>query len=245
MRSAPILFSAVADALQWIMANGVSWLIHYLDDFLTIGAPYNEECAKNKAVMSEVCGKAGLPLEPEKDEGPAMTLVFLGLEVDSEALLVRLPQAKLLQLKSLLLVWRGKKAGKKRELLSLIGVLGQAAKAVRSGRAFFRTLIDLSASVNQLDHFVRLNVDARSDIEWWYQFVEAWNGVSMMATVNRLHPHATVTSDASGTRGCGAFVAGEDCTVPIDPNFSRFNSKAEFVIIAPSFVWIISYKHTC
>ena len=40
LRSAPMIFSAVADALLWIMLKkGVSWGIHYIDDFLTIGSP--------------------------------------------------------------------------------------------------------------------------------------------------------------------------------------------------------------
>lgn len=40
LRSAPMIFSAIADALLWIMLKkGVSWGIHYIDDFLTIGAP--------------------------------------------------------------------------------------------------------------------------------------------------------------------------------------------------------------
>ena len=43
LRSAPLLFSAVADALQWIMKRkGVRLLFHYIDDFITIGAPKSE-----------------------------------------------------------------------------------------------------------------------------------------------------------------------------------------------------------
>ena len=39
LRSAPLLFSAVADALQWIMMRrGVRLLFHYIDDFMTVGA---------------------------------------------------------------------------------------------------------------------------------------------------------------------------------------------------------------
>ena len=34
LRSAPLLFTAVADALQWVMEHkGVTWLDHYIDDF--------------------------------------------------------------------------------------------------------------------------------------------------------------------------------------------------------------------
>ena len=40
LRSAPKLFNILADFLAWIMENaGVSYLIHYLDDYLTMGPP--------------------------------------------------------------------------------------------------------------------------------------------------------------------------------------------------------------
>ena len=40
LRSAPKIFTAVADAVEWIARNeGVRCVIHYLDDFLIIGAP--------------------------------------------------------------------------------------------------------------------------------------------------------------------------------------------------------------
>ena len=39
LRSAPKIFNAVADALQWIMErNGVPELLHYLDDFESLGS---------------------------------------------------------------------------------------------------------------------------------------------------------------------------------------------------------------
>ena len=45
LRSAPIIFTAVADALQWIMIkHGVSSVAHYLDDYITLGAPGSLEC---------------------------------------------------------------------------------------------------------------------------------------------------------------------------------------------------------
>ena len=48
-------------------------------------------------------------------------------------------------------------ACKKQNLLSLIGILFLAAKV---GMAFLRRLIDLSSSVDKLDHFVWLNMEA-------------------------------------------------------------------------------------
>ena len=38
LRSAPKIFSSLADGLEWILIRrGVSVVIHYLDDFLTMG----------------------------------------------------------------------------------------------------------------------------------------------------------------------------------------------------------------
>ena len=39
LRSAPLLFTAVASAVQFIMEKrGVCWVAHYIDDFITLGA---------------------------------------------------------------------------------------------------------------------------------------------------------------------------------------------------------------
>ena len=210
LRSAPLIFTAVADALQWIMeVKGVSYVAHYIDDFITVGAPGSLECEKNSDLMHRVCERVGLPAEPEKDEGPATTIGFLGMEIDSVAQEVRLPQEKLSRMRAELAKWRGRKACKKRELLSLIGVLSHACKAVRSGRSFLRRLIDMSTSTRRLDHFVRLSKEAKSDIEWWFRFSEEWNGVAMMKSVGNAPVEAVLTSDASGSWGCGAYCGAD------------------------------------
>ena len=92
----------------------------------------------------------------------------------------------------------------KRDLLSLIGELFHTCKVVKPGRAFLRRLIDLSTRATELDHFIRLNVDAQSDIEWWASFTESWNGTSILNAVVGRTPEITVVSDASGSWGCGA-----------------------------------------
>ena len=206
LRSAPLIFSAVADALLWIMQKrGVTWAIHYIDDFLTLGAPDSSECFRNMQLMEETCARAGLPIEPSKSVGPATSIVFLGIKLDSVSGTLSLPEDKLLKIKESLAKWRGFKACRKRDLLSLIGVLSHASKVVRASRIFLRKLIDLSTTARRLDHFIRLNEDARSDLEWWAQFVSSWNGVSLLSSVSNQPPDLTVTSDASGSWGCGAF----------------------------------------
>ena len=199
LRSAPIIFTAVADALQWLIKQeGVDFLDHYLDDYVTMGIAGSNECAENVRTIERVCSKTGIPIEEEKKEGPATCIGFLGMEIDTMAMQVRLPADKLQRLRELTQSWAGRKAGKKRELLSLLGVLNHACKAVWQGRSFLRRLIDLASSVRKLDHFVCLNASAQSDICWWHHFAESWNGISMLTELKYSHPDVTLTSDASG-----------------------------------------------
>ncbi len=210
LRSAPIIFSAVADALQWIIQKKqVDHLFHYLDDFITVAPPQSDECQQNLAKILETCQLLGVPIETDKTDGPTKCITFLGMELDSLHRTIRLPADKLARLKMLLNDWVGKKAVKKRDLLSLIGILHHASKVVRQGRSFLRRLIDLSTVVHHLEGYVRLNLSARSDIAWWHTFAQQWNGTSMLYAYQRSNPLFHVYSDASGSWGCGAYTGSQ------------------------------------
>ena len=139
----------------------------------------------------------------QKCVGPAVCIVFLGIELDSEKLEMRLPKDKLDRLRETFKQWSGCKGCSKQELLSLIGQLSHACKVVRPGRIFPSQMIKLSTLPKQLHHHVHLNHSFRCDLEWWHRFLESWNGISLLW--NKEHPSLMVTSDASGRRGCGAF----------------------------------------
>ena len=119
--SVPFIFSSIADALLWIMQkNGVMWGIHYLDDFLTITPPQSQECHNNVHIMQSICENTGLPIEPCKSKGPATSLIFLGIKIDSVEGILRLPNDKLHCISETLALWCLRKVYRKRELLSLI-----------------------------------------------------------------------------------------------------------------------------
>ena len=240
LRSAPIIFTAVADALQWIIQQrDVDHLFHYLDDFITIGPPNSSVCQSNLSVIICTCSDTGTPVEEWKTEGPSSTIKFLGMELDSEALEIRLPEDKLEKLRSLLADWKGRKAGKKRDLLSLIGSLQHASKAIRQGRSFVRRLINLSMVVENLDSYVRLNISARSDIRWWCEFAKLWNGTSMLFKWDKLHSQFIVTLDASGHWGCGAYIGDRwfQCQWPTDMVECHITIKDLIPVVMAAAIW--------
>ena len=205
LRSAPKIFNAVADALEWIVRkNGVRELCHYLDDFLVLGSPGSEECAWNLSALVKWAEWLGFPLALEKVEGPSTTITFLGVEIDTSALILRLPEEKLVALRRLISSWRGRTWCRKTELQSLAGKLQHACKVVRPGRSFLRRVFELLGGVHRDHYHVKLNGGMRSDLAWWDLFLESWNGVSMLHPSRLSVPDHEIYTDASGAFGSGA-----------------------------------------
>ena len=204
LRSAPKIFCAISDALEWILhTKGVSACLHYIDDFLTFGYPGSNQCDINLHILIQTCQELGLPLAVLKVEGPAAIIIFLGIELNTVLMTMRLPDEKLARLKELIHKWLTCHAAKKRELLSLIGQLVHACKVVIPGRIFLRRMLDLAASRHDLDHWIRLNEGFRSDLVWWDMFMDSWNGVSLLKSHIQHPPDVHIFTDASGSWGCG------------------------------------------
>ena len=135
-------------------------------------------------LTSSFC-QLGLQIAEEKLEGPSTCLTFLGFEVDSQSLEIRLPATKLSELQSMLLHWLAKERCMWKELASLIGHLSHASRVVQPGKTFMRRLFEKLASLKahklKPHHRSQLGeIPVRSDILWWATFVRSWNGISFI-----------------------------------------------------------------
>jgi len=74
---------------------------------------------------------------------------------------------------------------------------------------------------------------------WWHQFVEMWNGVSMLSSLNCQAPAAVITSDASGSWGCGAFCEMEWFQLRWNDNLrhSHISVKELTPIVIAAAIW--------
>lgn len=79
-------------------ARDVEPVLHYLDDFILVEGEVSEATHKKEELVSTFAC-FGVPLELE---GPSSCLTFLGIEVDTQALQLRLPEEKLSRLKALM-----------------------------------------------------------------------------------------------------------------------------------------------
>ena len=77
LASAPAIFNALAEALEWILrSRGVRYIIHYLDNFLILGPPDSIECRRALDITLQVCKELGVPIAEDKLEGPVTQLTF-------------------------------------------------------------------------------------------------------------------------------------------------------------------------
>ena len=212
LRSAPQVFSSVVDLVEWVLKKqyDVSFLLHYLDDFHTLGPPNSQTCQRNLDTRIQQFQDWGIPLHPDKLESPSTILTVLGIELDSLLLQARLPQEKFDCIHTILVSWSQKRHCTRKELESLIGNLQHACKVVPSGRTFLRHMINLPSAFCREDHPIRLNRAFHLDLSWWLEFFQSWNGYSFVlsprwAPIPDLH----VSSGAASSVGYGA-ILGRD-----------------------------------
>jgi hypothetical protein len=68
--------------------------MHYLGDSLFVGKDGTGDCLSLMDTFHDLCHCLGVPIAPEKMEGPTKSLVFLGLQIDSVTQTVAIPYEK-------------------------------------------------------------------------------------------------------------------------------------------------------
>ena len=56
--------------------------VHYLDDFFIVHR-LNMVCSNIMPMFKLVCDQIGMPVSPDKSEGPTQIIQFLGLIIDT------------------------------------------------------------------------------------------------------------------------------------------------------------------
>ncbi|XP_055340730.1 uncharacterized protein LOC129589861 [Paramacrobiotus metropolitanus] len=205
-RSSPAIFDRMASFVHWIIVHVGKFadVLHYMDDFFFAGVSNSPMCRLATELMAILCQDLGVPLAPEKTEGPSAQLTFLGICIDSESQTLSIPASKVQELQNEFVVFSAKTSCCKRDLLSLIGKLSFATKCIPAGRIFLRRMIDTSLSVKDLRQHVTLSREFHADLQWWIRFLPLWNG-----TTSFIEPNWTdcaslqIFTDACGS-GCGA-----------------------------------------
>ena len=162
LRFAPYLFNQLSIAIHWILQHSysVQHILHYLDDFFTVGPAHSPQCSENLKVMFNLYRDINAPIKLSNVEGLTTSLTFVGIHLNSATMKASISDKRNhALLKELQWICHGDKCTK-RELLSLIGKLSFCCKVLPAGRIFLRRIIDLSSTVTHLHHRISLTTEA-------------------------------------------------------------------------------------
>ena len=202
---APGIFHRLTQAVRrMLIRRGLKATVVYLDDFF-IKADTLKECAEAMNVLIALLRKLGFQINWKKVVDPSTRIIFLGIEIDSIVMCLRLPEDKLTQVRQELFIFLNRKRASKKQLQSLAGKLNFCASVVYGGRVFSRRIIDTINLLKEGRHKIKLSTSIKSDILWWHNFMASFNGRSMLL---EKQPITSVFTD-SCILGAGAIYNGD------------------------------------
>ena len=235
------IFEIFSTAVQYIFnyyfpsAN----CVHMIDDFF-IMAPSYVQCAADLKALLQLCADLGIPMAPNKTTEPSTTTIFLGISLDTVNWTARLPDDKLINYKSDLILTLSRSKITKHDLESLLRKANFAASAVPA-RPFLRRLIDLLHTVNKPYHFIRLTSETKHDINTWLTFLQQHNGITYFRALDILSSSALhMVSDASKL-GFGACFGEYWIQASFPPSWQIFNITV--LELYPIFVLLNMFGH--
>ena len=186
--------------------------MNYLDDFCIVSTS-QDQGREDQSHLIWILRHLGFDISFKKLTDPAQVNRFLGIEIDSVDMCVRLPEDKLERMQETVNSYKAREWATKKELDQLAGLLAHCSTVLRDGRTFSHRIYDLCATEKGSYAKIGLEEEFKKDIDWWCQFSVSFNGsAKIISTKSRTF---SLYSDSSFW-GYAAYHGGDWITVPWD-----------------------------
>ena len=181
----------------------------YLDDSLLIGNSA-EECTSTLAAASNIISSLGFIIHTQKSQmDPTQCIVFLGFEINSVNMTVRLTSDKANKIKKSCQNLLKPNIHTIQEVAETVGLLVSSSAGVQHGPLFYRQLEIDKAVALKLNHgdfskTCMLSDTSISDLQWWIDNIQ-----TAYKLISQPPPTKTITTDAS-MLGWGCVMDGYD-----------------------------------
>ena len=200
------IFEMFSSSLEWIVKQHIvgAKVIHVLDDFLFIG-PSEIICQRALDTFIKICEDIGVPLAPEKTEGPSQVLTFLGIQLDTKTMCASLPEDKVEKFSNMIHEFMLCKSVTLTRIQSLCGMLNFLCSIIVPARAFIRSLYSLQVGVAKPYYKVKITNSVKKDLAVWQSFLKGYNYKTFFLDFKwRTSEHLQLFTDAASTIGFGA-----------------------------------------
>lgn len=177
LSSAPFFCTQLLSVVAYQLRKQGIALVRYLDDFLLISAT-RAEAERDLLIAQRVFRWFGLVVNPDKTEGPAQSLSFLGVQIDSVKQTLCVTEERMHELQQLLsdFLVTSRRTASAHALMSLVGKLSFAAACLPGARPFMRRVLDLVPHGRPKYKLVNLSSSFRADLLYWSTRLRLWNG---------------------------------------------------------------------
>lgn len=206
-------FEKFSTFLHWCISDftGQRGVAHYLDDFLFVGSGDSAACGLLLSDASKLFRSLGVPVAPDKTQGPVTCLSYLGIEIDTGAGCCRLPVDKVAKMSELIVDCLERSRVRLQKVQSLLGSFNFACRIIPMGRVFCRKLERATTGVVHPHHTVRLSREIKEDLRIWLEFLKDFNSELLWPLAPESNGQLQLFTDAAGSTGFGAFFQGAWC----------------------------------
>ena len=174
--------------------------LNYIDDIAGIHCTHEGAAAaftRCQSLMREL----GLQEAESKSSEPSTMMVWLGVQFDTVAMIMSIPQAKIDTVITLAREWLCRAAATTSQLRSWLGKLFHVATCSATLRLFVNRMLQTLRTARPNGH-VLLDQDFKEDVKWILEFLPAYNGVDVISKPPNAPYELIVDSCLSG---CGGY----------------------------------------
>ena len=155
--------------------------INYSDDIG--GCEQSKERAfQSYLALANLLKELGLAESVKKAHEPSKSMPYLGVNFDTEKMVMSIPPEKITEVREELDLWLRKSTATKKGLQQLLGKLFWVSRCVKYSRGFMARLLNQLTSMHSLPDNKKspLPDECRQDICWWARYLRRFNGVECM-----------------------------------------------------------------
>ena len=184
------------NAVVYLMRKAGYWSQAYLDDFCGAALTYPEALASYNYFF-DLTSRLGLQLAPEKCQPPTHALEWLGFGIDTVAMTVSVPAAKLAEVLAECSQWLEVSTATKKQVQSLAGKLVHVAKCIPHARRFISRILEALRSA-QDGATLKVTPSFKADVKWFTLYAQRSNGVHLLDPDRALFHIFCDSSDTGG-----------------------------------------------
>ncbi|CAB5309055.1 unnamed protein product [Rhizophagus irregularis] len=176
-------------------ARGIR-VVAYLDDLLIMAESKEEALEKAKWLINQLQIHGFTINEKKSCLIPCQRIDFLGFQIDSKSMSLKLPRQKIHKLIHECKKTQHLKTIPTRKLASLIGKIIATANAIFPARLYSRALLrdkNNGLKMSGWNGMTTLSEESLQQLNWWIQELLKWNGKSMLPD----KPTSIIYTDAS------------------------------------------------